>query len=810
LGSWAVVIGVDDYGGEGELDLSGAVRDAELFRKWVLAKRGGAVPKDNLRFLTARTDRSDAGYGVPTRDTIVAAINDVIDKSGGAGEEFYFFFAGHGLTAWVANREEPAILTPGFDPRHPEHSLAIRSLLEFFETLQFQDQFFFIDACRNAPKQDFEIGRWPVPRRREPGSPPVQQFVLYATSPGLTAAQDRWETIGEFTKALMHGLDGDAKAWSWDRNCYEVRWEKLATYVKDAMEAAKIATKPGHKPPPEGWPIQIPQDAGSRGVEGRQRDALLATIPRTAVPLLELTIKLEADPPYEEAEVSVLDAVAAPVASAHKVTGDSHVFTLPPKTYAVLVRTGDKRYGRLDAPINLYNEPLEKVIDRFEPESPAPGGVSERVGPGEPRQGDEPGTIVVEAADPLTVIELRDDAGRVLDTRKVAPKSGAASFERPAGFYGVRVIGPEGPGGRQFVVLDSGEEARPADPRPTQAAPRTVELAEVAGGEYDTDRCAVGLPQTAERLEWAAPSTIVAVALGAALTNRRKSSLLASPIGTVHRGRSGVAFYGVEAGASLDELRVRIWGAGAGIPPKPERLEPSEAGTVSFATPAEPGPHWLSIEHGDAQTVLALPVLVGRLAAVIAEFRDDGPRVYQFHPRTRANASSTPERLRRIEHLERLLLGGRIDGAQELAKELAAAAPKDPFAAVLAGYALLRIGVFDGLAELADAVLAVAPGLCDAYILRGEYAAHGSNPDLAARDQAFAQAVNAGIPIFGEGLTRLVEGLRVSGLNHPRGALVRHIFQQHARGLMWAAFKPLRPLAEGRLVISGSDLGYEG
>ena len=49
--------------------------------------------------------------------------------------------------------------------------------------------------------------------------------------------------------------------------------------------------------------------------------------------------------------------------------------------------------------------------------------------------------------------------------------------------------------------------------------------------------------------------------------------------------------------------------------------------------------------------------------------------------------------------------------------------------------------------------------------------------------QAFTDAVNAGVPAFGEGLTRLVEGLRASSFVHPRGALVRHIFQRHVRGV---------------------------
>jgi Caspase domain len=794
VSNWALVIGVDDYGTPG-LNLSGAVRDAERFRDWVLEQSAHPVAEENLRFLTARTDGGEPGDGIPTKDNVVAAINDVIARSNGAGDALFFFFSGHGLTAWVANREEGAILTPGFDAQHPEHSLAIRSVLEFFETLQYKDQFFFIDACRNAPQQDFEIGRWPIPRRRDPGLPPVQQFVLYATSPGLTAAEDAWEGLGEFTKVLVPALEGDAKAWSWERNCYEVRWEKLATHVKDAMEAAKIATRPGHHPPEGGWPIQVPQDTGSRGVEGRQRDALLASIPRTAVPPIELTIELSGDPRYDEAELSILDAVAAPVASALKVTDESYVFTLPPKTYAVVARTTDKRVGRVEAPIDLYDKPLTRVIP-LGPEGPV----------AEPRLGEQPGKVVVEAVDPLTIVELRDEAGTVVEAQKVDGASGRATFEQPAGFYRVRLIGPGGPSDEQFVVLGSGEEARANELRPAEAAARTIALAKAAGGRYDGEGRALSFPQFDERLEWAAPSTIMAVALGIGLGGGR-SSVLAAPAKAL-AGKSGVAFYGVDFGG-LDGLRVRVWPAGEGIPKDPAALTVSKTRTVSLVHETEPGPHWLAIEHKDATTVVALPVLPGRLATVIAQFGAQRPRVYQFHPSTKADSSSTPERLRRVEHLQRTLLSGWIDGAHHLARELAGSAAEDPFAGLLAGYVLLRMGSYDELPAIADAVSAAAPRLSDSYILRGEYAAHGADPDLVARDQAFAQAINSGIPAFGEGLTRLIEGLRASGLMHPRAALVRHIFQQHARGLMWAAFEPLRPLEPGQLVIRGSDLGNE-
>ena len=82
--------------------------------------------------------------------------------------------------------------------------------------------------------------------------------------------------------------------------------------------------------------------------------------------------------------------------------------------------------------------------------------------------------------------------------------------------------------------------------------------------------------------------------------------------------------------------------------------------------------------------------------------------------------------------------------------------------------------------------------------------------EVARLGQAFIDAVNAGIPAFGEGLTRLLEGLRANGFVHPRGELVRHIFQRHVRGSMWAAFLPRRELEAGALAISGVDVGLEG
>ena len=798
--SWAIVIGVDDYG-DGAPRLHSAVEDAEAFHEWVTSDSGGNVPRDNVCLLLgrARDDRDpDENEWVPTKDNVIAAINKLMAASGGVGEAVYFYFSGHGITATYANREESALVLPGYDRRHPDQTLAVRSIAEFFETTQFADQFFFIDACRTAlPPSDAEIGAWPIPRRRNPGQPPVQQFIFYATSPGLTALAADWpDELSAFTQVLMGGLKGTgpAKAWSWERNCYEVRWERLATYVKGEMERRRVPTERPPDMPADGWPFQIPQDVGIRGVAGRDRDARLVSLPSRGVKPVVLTVELKADPKYDEAEVNVLDANSEPVATALKVTGTSHQFTLPPKTYAVSATTIDERFGRLVAPVELYDDCTTEL----------------KLGPGAPDTGDGlDGTIEIRSPDPLAVADIRDETGQVLGVRRAG-----SEYKGTPGFYRVRHLGPEAEkaGEEQFVVLGGGQH-EPVELAAAAPDAHACALAKALGGGSEKDYV---IPVAgAGPVAWAQPSTVVAAGIGAALQDGEalKGLGLESPLAELGEKRIGVALYalaGAGDAAALENLSVRVWPSGSPVPEETTSLAPKKAGVAAVVTPtSEPQPHWLSIEPKDAEpTVVALPGLGGRLATVVAQVDSDRVRLYQFHPVGGPGESSTPDRIRSVEHLERLLLGGRLDGAETLAEDIAAGARDDPFAGCLAGYVLLRLGRYERLGDLASDIVAVAPRLSDAFILRGEYEAHRQNSPAA--NQAFAEAVSAGIPAFGEGLTRLVEGLRVSGFNHPRGSLVRYIFQRHARGSMWAAFTPKRKLEHGRLVITGADIGFEG
>jgi hypothetical protein len=482
---------------------------------------------------------------------------------------------------------------------------------------------------------------------------------------------------------------------------------------------------------------------------------------------------------------------------------------LPPRTYVARVTTAAGRIGRLAVPVELYDDCPEPIPIEW-------------LDPGAAEEEDEPdadGTIEIWSPDPLAVADIRDETGRVVGmaTRK-------QGCERPPGFYRVRHVAPEREktGKDQPLVLPGGKKKKvdleaPPPPQPVGA------LAKALGGSSEKDHV---IPvKGAEPVAWAQPSTVAIAALGAALHNNPalKGFQLNTPRAASAEQGSSVAVFAVAGdgnSAALMDWSVRVWPAGEPVPNETTSLQPTPAGVASFVGPAEEAEmYWLSIEPPkDAEpTVVALPVLKGRLATVVAQADPGRLRLYEFHPVAGPAPSTTPDRLRRLEHLQRLLLGGRVDGAQTLVEEVLAGAEdkpfagvrEDPFAGCLAGYVLLRLGRYEPLRELASAIVAVEPKLSDAYILRGEYEAYAGNSEAA--NQAFADAVSAGIPAFGEGLTRLVEGLRVSGFNHPRAALVRYIFQRHARGVMWAAFTPKRGrLQSGRLVITGADVGFEG
>jgi len=798
--NWAVVIGINRYWSE-RASLKGAVRDALLMREWLLDPAGGNVPEENLALiLSPAADKKPEGLEAveATNAAIVSSIADLLKRSKGEGERLYFFYAGHGLTARVNQRDENALVCSDFTDVLTTNSLALRSLWEFFETVQFQDQFFFVDACRNIPWEnvEFEVGRWPLPRKRDPGLPPAQQFILYATSPGLRAQelQEAGNERGAFTEVLLQGLrgEGKAKAWSSENQNYQVRWERLVEYVKGELEARRLAVGQGAAQDV----FQIPQDTGAHGVAGRERNPVLAEFPSGAFPTEQLRIVLSPDDAVPVAEVTVLDEAAVEVEKKTQLTGLLVEFTLPPRTYALHATAPEYDRAVARPPIELYS-PCEVPLDLTRAEEvPPPGGNGAATrAPAEAATG----ALVVRTDDPLAAVELADATGSVL---KVG--SGEVSLEgMQPGFYRARLRTPEDQVVEELVALAPGEKETVELEAPAlvpavqalveaMAAPvhddNTVEVSEAAG------------PVAAPHL-----ATILTLAAGAAVKGDAEDgqALGRLGLGAALDALDSAAETGLYIVLGLDStdpdeakgyfsgLKLRVWRVGEPVPEGSDsvRVSAGAAGVAEYACSTTPGPHWLSVEPpGGKPMVLALALLPKRLTVLTLLVRPELTQIFQFLPALAPDASSDPGVLRRVELLERIMLGGRLDAGYDLARELLDGDVADPLAGCLGSYLYLRLG---RTAELEQAVEKLTSGfgdLSDVHVIRGEYEAAAGR--LAEAKAAFARAIEVGVPIFGEGLTRLLEGLRTYEIEHPLARLVSHIFEHHMSGSMWSVWLP--------------------
>jgi len=798
--NWALVIGIDQYWSE-EATLRGAVRDALHMREWLLDGAGGGVPAEQLVLVLGprEDERPDLTFVDATKDKIMLAVNDLLAMSKGEGERLYFFYAGHGLTARVDNRDENALVAADFNAVNTDNSVALRSLWEFFETTQFRDQFFFVDACRNIPweNREFEIGRWTLPRARDPGLDPVQQFILYATSPGLTAAESNefGNEQGAFTGALLEGLAGTdfAKAWSWERSCYEVRWERLADYVKQRIESEKHPAGGGTGSPL----IQVPQDAGCRGVAGRDRDPVIASFPAERFEKVVLEVELEPDEVYEKGRVRVLDAIGDTVEDVEAKTGGRPVrFELEPKTYALRAAADGYQEGHTDEPVDLYAN--EKLSISLESHNGAPAADAAPPPAAEAKTG--PGHVVAEAADRLAFVEVRDNTGAV-----AAEALHRLDQDLDPGFYQLRIVTPEAVGKPLSIALAPAEQEAPPKLPPPPLLKSVRPLAKALGAKVQRDGV---VALNGEKL--IAPRRTTMLALGAAAAHHgdANGAWLGLDLPKPRRGEVPPYVVVLLDGPHVTETTVRVWPGGDPVPRKTYAPRPVTEDVASVVAPVdEPGGHWLSLESGDdAPMVFALTLLHGLPLLVVAHLDQERTKIFQFL------LTGKPDVLRVAEQAQRLVLAGRLAAIEPVARQLAESAADDPLAGCLAGYSLLRLGHAEDAGQVADAVIAVAPGISDGYVLRGEAAAAAGN-DAQSR-QAFADAIATGIPLFGEGLTRLVEGLRATNYLHPRGAIVRHIFQRHLRGTMWSVFVPRprngeRKLKADRLVITGADTGFE-
>jgi tetratricopeptide (TPR) repeat protein len=370
MANWAIIVGVNHYSGPYPC-LKGAVRDALKMGAWL---RGhAAVPAANQLVVLGRCpDDPGQPSGVPghvTRGVLVPVIRRLMQKSGGEGERLYFYFSGHGLTSRVTFSDENAIVLGDFTQGDTEaSSIGLRSIFEHFETTRFRDQFFFIDACRNIPWEgEFYIGHLQS-RTRDPEKPPVQQFICYATSPGVRAREigEAGAETGAFTEVLLDGLNGKgpAKQWDADTEHYIVRWDDLFRYVEQTMIAKKVSVGEAAQ-----RLFQVPRQSGERG-GGEDINPVLAQFPDGFFGHEALQIRVDPTAAAGGARIEAWDR--GDVRKERQVGTVPLTMWLPPRPYQVRATAPAYRPEKPRWPVRLYAP--EELTVRFLPEADGPPG----------------------------------------------------------------------------------------------------------------------------------------------------------------------------------------------------------------------------------------------------------------------------------------------------------------------------------------------------------------------------------------------------------------------------------------------------
>jgi hypothetical protein len=415
---------------------------------------------------------------------------------------------------------------------------------------------------------------------------------------------------------------------------------------------------------------------------------------------------------------------------------------------------------------------------------------------------------LVRTNDPLVPVEVADQAGRVLHV-----SNGRVSLPGLApGFYRVRLIPPGGAVDEQVVELAPGEQ-EVVELEASAVSPAVRELVDTIAAPVHDDNT-VEVSEAAGPIAAPEISTVLTLAAGAAIDRETQNME-----GLRNLGLEGIESFGpgaetglyvvlghdssggADAESYFSGLKLRLWKIGEPVPEASEsaRVSSTAAGVAEFARSTTPGSYWFSLEPPDGEPmVIALATLPKRLTLLTIEVQPSLTKIFQYSPALVPDSSSSADVLRRIELLERIMLDGRLDSGYELAHQLLARQVNNPLAGCLASYLYIRLGRTGELEDSVKSLTTRFPGLSDVHVIRGEFEAAAGRADEAKA--AFAQAIDVGVPIFGEGLTRLLEGMRTYEIEQPLAQLVAHIFEHHMSGSMWSVWLP-GEVVPGRLLI---------
>jgi formylglycine-generating enzyme required for sulfatase activity/uncharacterized caspase-like protein len=235
--NWAIAIGINQY--DYLQPLNYAKRDALLMQEFL----GNEAGFERIYLFSDDSPALDGKSTRPTRTNLLRVLRQLFDNPFmGAGDNFWFFFSGHGIR--YADRDY--LMPCDGDPEDIENTaIAINFVTERLRRCGADNVVLILDACRNEGKKTGEgIGRQTAEEARQQGVISIFSCISQEYSYEIEALQQ-----GAFTTALLEGLGIQGKCATVERleQYLKFRVPELVRQHKNTRQTPYVIAEPVNK-----------------------------------------------------------------------------------------------------------------------------------------------------------------------------------------------------------------------------------------------------------------------------------------------------------------------------------------------------------------------------------------------------------------------------------------------------------------------------------------------------------------------------------------------------------------------------------
>ncbi|MEG4035069.1 GUN4 domain-containing protein [Microcoleus sp. S36b_A4] len=200
--NWAVVIGINEYE-HLQRPLKYAKRDAELMRDFLCNEAGFE------KVYHFSEDSSDKQL-LPTRSNVMRLLHLMFERPFmSAGDNFWFFFSGHGVRQ---NGWDYLMPSDGFPEDIANSNISVNYIIQRLRRCGADNIILILDACRDEGKSVEGIGRQTAEQARQMGV-----ISIASCSPNQISYEIEDLQQGSFTRALLEGLGTQGKCATVER-----------------------------------------------------------------------------------------------------------------------------------------------------------------------------------------------------------------------------------------------------------------------------------------------------------------------------------------------------------------------------------------------------------------------------------------------------------------------------------------------------------------------------------------------------------------------------------------------------------------